>query len=64
MQRFELIRAENQRLHEANTAIRSHLDNVEQLLEEVFAMGNLPEGAYDCLAKASDSVMATKRKLC
>lgn len=64
MQRFEFIRAENQRLREANTTIRSDLDNVEQFLEEVLAMGNLPEEAYDCLAKAANSVMATKRKLC
>jgi hypothetical protein len=64
MQRFEFVRAENQRLREANTASRVHLDDVEQILEEVLLMGNLPEEAYDCLAKAADLVMATKRKLC
>lgn len=62
MQRFELVRAENQTLREANGAIRSNLDTVEQLLEGVLAIGSLPEEAHS-LAKEAESVMACKMKL-
>ncbi|KAK1757115.1 hypothetical protein QBC47DRAFT_412445 [Echria macrotheca] len=61
MQRFETMRAENRRLREANAAVRSNLDDVEQILEEVCAMGNMPDDAYDRLAKAAELVMAAKK---
>ncbi|KAK3307273.1 uncharacterized protein B0T15DRAFT_529791 [Chaetomium strumarium] len=64
MQRFELVKAENQKLRESNTAIRTELNGVEQTLEEVLATEDLSDATYDRLSKAVLSLASIMQRLC